>query len=148
MRAGPIAAATATVLAVVFALEGASAIAARSDEWALPLRIGTSRLGLRMDASVAALLRVATHPLAAGMLDGRSLSTGYGTLHFARVDADRLSVVCAPCRLRPPTPDAAALMAARVRVIASRREGALLGTLSVEAVEPPPQPSRIASARP
>jgi hypothetical protein len=87
---------------LAFALAGAAlllatalyALRAAPNEWSVQVGAGP----LQMALSVPALIRVATHPLGIRVLDGRSVSTGWGTLH-ARAGATPGSLVvrCAPC---------------------------------------------------
>ncbi|RYF63172.1 MAG: glycosyl transferase, partial [Comamonadaceae bacterium] len=54
-------------------------LAPATGEWATQVKAGP----LNMEVSVPAAIRVATSPWFAPWLDGRSMNTGYGTLHFA-----------------------------------------------------------------
>ena len=57
--------------------------------------------GVRTHVNVVGLVRLATLPGTAYLLDGRTIDTASGTLRFAR-DGNALRVTCAPCRVRHP----------------------------------------------
>ena len=57
--------------------------------------------GLRVKLSVPGLVRFATSPVALRLIDGRTLITRHGELHFTRAGSV-LQVDCAPCRLDDP----------------------------------------------
>ena len=69
-------------------------------EWALPLRI----IGpVRLQAGVPALIRLATAPWLAPLLDGRTVVTRAGPVHLAwQAPSQTLVVRCAPCAVQAP----------------------------------------------
>jgi Transglycosylase len=78
-----------------------ASLRAAPGEWAQAMPVGPWRVNL----SVPAVLRLATHPLGLRALAGRTFHTSHGTLRFQQ-DADESSIriVCHPC-----TPHAAVL---------------------------------------
>jgi hypothetical protein len=83
------------VAATSLALAALGVFAAPTGAWTTELEIA----GFNVRTNVAGLVRLATLPGTAHLLDGRSVPTGSGTLRFAR-DGAALRVTCAPCRLR------------------------------------------------
>ena len=74
--------------AFALALIALHMLRAAPGEWSHPLRLGPWRTEL----SVPALMRVATHPLALRLLEGRTLNTRFGPLQWRAAQ-----LVCAPC---------------------------------------------------
>ncbi len=94
-----------TVLASIFAALSALAwhsLAARGGELSMPLRFTLAGHVIEQEASMAVLLRAATHPLAARVIDGRSFATAQGRWRMsARPDGSpsgSISARCEPCR--------------------------------------------------
>jgi hypothetical protein len=77
------------------------AFTAKPGEWSIPMRFGILGIGPTIDASVATLIRVGTQPLGIAALDGRTIATREGTLHFTRSD-EGLAIDCAPCLWQMP----------------------------------------------
>ncbi|HJW11062.1 MAG TPA: biosynthetic peptidoglycan transglycosylase [Albitalea sp.] len=74
-------------------------VRASPGEWSQPLRLGP----LQMQASVPAMLRMATHPLVLRALEGRTLHTRIGDVQWnAGAQPDSWRAVCAPCTLQLP----------------------------------------------
>ena len=82
-------------LALALGAWGLHTLAASPGEWRQTLRIGP----WQRDVSLSTLLRLATHPMARPLIDGRHLrlASGDWQLH-ARADGE-LDARCAPCRL-------------------------------------------------
>ncbi len=77
-------------------------------EWSQAVPVGPWRVEL----SVPAVLRLATHPLGLRALAGRTMQTAHGRLHFQQgADENSIRVVCDPC-----TPHAAVLGKAPLRL--------------------------------
>jgi hypothetical protein len=91
-------AATAAVLAAALAALAWRSLAARDGEWSQPLTFTV--LGRRVEQRVgmAVLLRLATHPLAAKAIDGRSFDSAQGRWHVAAQPDGAVSAHCEPCR--------------------------------------------------
>lgn len=92
--AATLAAALATaVLAMLATLAPAGAA------WSLPLRIMLFGRPLQRQVSVPVLLRLATHPLAAHVIDGRHIDTAQGSWQIdSRSKPGQIEATCAPCR--------------------------------------------------
>lgn len=68
-------------------------------EWSRTMRFGP----IEREVSMPAAIRLATHPLGRRWLDGRSLATRIGTLHWTlAADGETLTATCEPCTLRLP----------------------------------------------
>lgn len=136
LRAIAWAAAGATLLglvvaaSVVLAFAAVGAFSAQGAAWTA--EVGAA--GGRIRVNVAALVRMATLPGVAHLLDGRSLATRAGTLRFTRDDDGLLRIACVPCRVRH---DALAREAVRLRAVTldlGRDGDRLHGALTVDAV--------------
>ena len=78
-----------------------ASLRAAPGEWSQAVRLGPWRVNL----SVPAVLRLATHPIGLRALAGRTFHTSHGTLRFQPgADESSIRVVCEPC-----TPHAAVL---------------------------------------
>jgi hypothetical protein len=105
---------TAILLAIVL-----RALKPAPQEWRYAVQLGP----VQRELSVPGLLRVATHPLAAALIDGRSLRTEAGRWQLqARADG-HFEATCAPCTLRLRALGPAPITLARAHVQA-RRAGA------------------------
>jgi hypothetical protein len=127
--------AAACVLAgvsLLLAAASAGVLATPRDAWTHAVEIG----GIRVRVSVVGLVRLATLPGVAHLLDGRSVSTHHGQWRFARAGA-RLRVSCTPCRLRHPALAAAEVRLPSLAFAASRDGDALAGELAVGTVQVP-----------
>jgi hypothetical protein len=90
-----------TTLLVSAALAAAAwhSLAPRDGEWSQRVRINLLGRTLERDASVAVLLRWATHPLAARALDGRRFDASQGRWRLSARSDGGLAATCAPCPL-------------------------------------------------
>jgi hypothetical protein len=110
--AGALAAAALLALAsAVLALASLGVFAAPDGAWTTAVDVA----GLRVRVNVVGLIRVATLPGTAHLLDGRSVRAASGTWRFTRT-GDTLRVTCSPCRIQhaafasgPVSPRAVAL---------------------------------------
>ncbi len=122
-----------TALALLFA--AGWMLKAAPDEWSVPLRIGTAHFGVRIEAGVAALLRVSTNPVGLLVLDGRAIDTRIGTLRLTRIDDDRFTIDCRPCRLQFPAFGSEPLEVAALRITGTQRADTLNGTIAAGDIE-------------
>lgn len=121
-----VAGALAVLLAGAVALR---LLAPHPGEWAVPLRIGPWQAPL----SVPALLRLATAPPFALLLDGRRLATRWGMLQLQWQRADRsLHLRCAPCRVPVAALGSAPLQVARLRLSVFRDFDAVQGLVRAD----------------
>ena len=68
-------------------------------EWATQVSLG----GVKFQAGVPSLVRLATAPWLAPLLNGKTWSTRAGPVHFAwRTSSQTLALRCAPCTVRMP----------------------------------------------
>jgi hypothetical protein len=79
----------------LLALASLGVLAAPAGAWTTELAIA----GINVRVNIAGLVRLATLPGTAHLLDGRSVPTRSGALRVVR-DGQALRVTCAPCRLR------------------------------------------------
>ena len=99
---------TAVLLTVVASIAVAltaiawNSLAARDAEWSHHVRFTFAGHTLEQDASMAVLLRAATHPLAARLIDGRSLATAQGRWHLSARPDGSVAARCEPCRFALP----------------------------------------------
>jgi hypothetical protein len=94
----------ATLLLLAAALAGVAGqtLGARGDEWSQRVRFTLAGRSIERDLSMAVLLRAATHPLAARLIDGRTLSTAQGRWHLSTRRDGGVAAHCAPCRFSLP----------------------------------------------
>ena len=120
------------VASALLTLASLGVFASPPGAWTTELEIA----GLSARVNVVGLVRLATLPGTAHLLDGRSVPTRSGTLRFAR-DGQALRVACAPCRLRHR--DLASVpVQLRSLALEVRREGdALEGAVVVDAIRIP-----------
>lgn len=96
-------------------------------EWAVPLRFGP----LPLEAGATTLIRLATAPWLAPLLDGSALDSSAGPVQLSWQDSSRtLSARCAPCTLKRPYQDDEPLPIAEVLLTLQRQGEQLNGTLS------------------
>ncbi len=101
----------ATVCALLLLLRAAPG------EWSAPLWIGP----LHARLSVAALIRVGTHPSVLRWLEGRTLRTRFGTVQWQAANRPHSwRAVCAPCRLSLESSGDDAIVVARLELVAER----------------------------
>jgi hypothetical protein len=102
-------------------------LAPQSGEWAVPLRVGP----LPLEAAVPTLVRLATAPLLAPVLDGRTLASDAGPLHLSWQESGRtLALRCAPCALNAPGLGSEPLVLDHVVFTLQRQGEQLSGQLS------------------
>ncbi|AEG91113.1 transglycosylase domain-containing protein [Ramlibacter tataouinensis] len=96
-------------------------------EWAIPLRLGP----WTVQAGVPSMVRLATAPWAAPLLHGRSIATDAGRVHVDwQPEQRRLTLRCAPCRLRLPALGGQALLLPSARLSATRQGESLWGEVA------------------
>lgn len=95
--------------------------------------------------NVPGLVRFATAPGVARLLDGRTLNTRAGRLRFGR-DGSALQVQCAPCRLSHPDLSSAPVTIRAVQLTIERSGDEVTGTLAIDALQIP-LTARLASDR-
>ncbi|TMH03110.1 MAG: glycosyl transferase, partial [Betaproteobacteria bacterium] len=110
---------TVLVLAALLLFIALRALTPASGEWRHVVQIGP----WQRELSVPALIRVATHPLAASLIDGRSIDTSAGRWQLRARSDGRFEADCAPCSLRLRALGSAPLTLARAHLQA-RRAGA------------------------
>jgi hypothetical protein len=93
-----------TLLAVATALTlvALRSLAPREGEWSHTLRLAVAGRTIEREIGIAMLLRVASHPLAAPLLDGRTLHTSHGPWLLAALPDGGLRAQCAPCEASLP----------------------------------------------
>ncbi len=79
-----------------------TSLAARGGEWSHPIRFTLGGHTFEQDVSMAVLLRAATHPLAARLIDGRSLTTAHGRWRLRTRPDGSVAARCEPCRFALP----------------------------------------------
>lgn len=111
---------------VAVALIARFTLAPADGEW--QTRINRGPVGF--DVSVPSAIRVATSPWFAPWLDGRSLDTRFGVVHFAWNDSvGSLQLRCAPCSAPVPALGSAPIRLDRLTATMRRDGNALAGTL-------------------
>ncbi|MDB5928305.1 MAG: glycosyl transferase, family 51 [Polaromonas sp.] len=102
-------------------------VAPQPGEWATELRLGP----VRLQAGVPTLIRLATAPWLAPLLDGRTLATSSGPVALAwQAPGEQLQLRCAPCAVQAPGLGGAPLAFDELRLTVQRRGERLSGTLS------------------
>jgi Transglycosylase len=86
-----------TAIAIVLGAALAT-LAPATDAWTVALRATIFGRTIERSASVPVLLRLATHPLAAPLIDGRHFDTAHGRWKLSSATPDALTATCAPCR--------------------------------------------------
>ena len=130
--AGAAAATGLLCLSVLLALASVGVFATARDGWTTEVPVA----GFAMRVNVTGLLRLATLPGAAHLLDGRSIQTRAGPVSFARTGL-ALRVTCAPCRLEHPDLSAVPLQLRSIALELLRTGDELDGRLVVDRVEVP-----------
>jgi hypothetical protein len=121
-------------LAVALAQVALRSLAAGDGQWSQRLRFTLAGRTIERDVGVAVLLRAATHPLAARLVDGRVLPTAYGRWQLRVLPDGRLAAQCAPCRFTLAALGPAPLAVERAElVIASDGADRYHGTLALGA---------------
>lgn len=90
-------------------------------------------LGRPVRINVPGVVRLLTAPGMTHLLDGRSLMTKFGRLHFRR-EGRALLVTCAPCRFQHPRLASVPLVPSRVELRATRDDTHLSGQLVVDGI--------------
>ncbi|HQR56638.1 MAG TPA: biosynthetic peptidoglycan transglycosylase [Burkholderiaceae bacterium] len=90
-------------------------------------------LGVQLDLNVAGLVRLATAPGVAHLLDGRSVNTRAGRINFRRA-GESLTARCAPCRLQHAVLASEPLQLAEVELSLARRDATVSGWVASGAV--------------
>jgi hypothetical protein len=91
---------TAAALALALTLIALRSLAPRPGEWSHTLRFSVAGQTVEREVAVATLLRLASHPLAAPMLDGRELRTAQGIWRIATLPEGGLRADCTPCQVQ------------------------------------------------
>ncbi|HSB99906.1 MAG TPA: biosynthetic peptidoglycan transglycosylase [Burkholderiaceae bacterium] len=113
-----------TAALLVIALQ---ALTPEPGEWRTSFQIGP----WQRELSVPGLIRWAAHPLAAPLLQGRTLDTRWGRWHVLRA-GPQLQAVCAPCRVRLGALGPAPLQLSNAQLLAQHEgAGRFVGTLSL-----------------
>lgn len=113
-------------LAIALGLLALQALQPEPGEWRTRLRIGP----WQREASVPALIRWATHPLAAPLLAGRTLHTRWGDWRVRRAGA-RFKAECAPCRVQVAALGPAPLQVPSAQLLAQHQgAGRFIGSLA------------------
>ena len=108
-----------------------AAVAPLPGEWTVPLRLGP----VQLQAGVPSLVRLATAPWLAPLLDGRSLSSRAGRVRITRMpDGRTLAVHCAPCALRVPGMGNERVVIQDLRVTVRREGEQLFGEVAAGAL--------------
>jgi Transglycosylase len=98
----------AVLLTVVVSIAAALAaiawnsLAARSGEWSHRVRFTLAGRTFEQDMSMAVLLRAATHPLAARLIDNRAITTAQGRWQLSARPDGSVAARCEPCRFALP----------------------------------------------
>lgn len=101
-------------------------LAPAAGEWQTRVKLGP----VDFDVSVPSAIRVATSPWFAPWLDGHSLDTRFGTVHFAWNDSvGALELRCAPCSASVPALGSAPIRLDKLIATVRRDGNALAGTL-------------------
>jgi monofunctional biosynthetic peptidoglycan transglycosylase len=96
-------------------------------EWAVPLRFGP----LSLEAGATTLIRLATAPWLAPLLDGYTLDSQAGPVQLSWQDSSRtLTARCAPCALKLPYQDDEPIALDEVLLTLQRQGEQLSGALS------------------
>ena len=110
-------------MAAALAAVAWSSFAARGGEWSHPVRFTLAGRAFEQDVSMAVLLRAATHPLAARVIDGRSLTTAQGRWQVSARPDGSIAARCEPCRFSAPALGPQPLVVERAE-LALRSDGA------------------------
>ncbi len=115
--------ALAIAVAATLVLATLATLAPASAAWRVPLRASILGQRIEREASVPVLLRLATHPLAAALIDGRHVDTAHGRWQLATTTPEGLVASCAPCRIQLAALGPSALLLERVQ-LSIRADGA------------------------
>jgi hypothetical protein len=120
---------TIVLASLLIVLSSTGVLATAEGHWTAPLRIGSATLRV----NVAGLMRLATLPGVAHLLDGRAVSTRHGRIQFER-DGRALRARCAPCRFEHAQLAAAPVTLTGVSMTLARNGDTLHGTLALNRV--------------
>jgi Transglycosylase len=109
--------AVAASLAVALAAMAWNSLAAHGDEWSQPVRFTLAGHTVEQDVSMAVLLRAATHPLAARLIDGRAITTAQGRWQLSARPDGSVAARCEPCRFALPALGPAPLAVERAELV-------------------------------
>jgi penicillin-binding protein 1A len=102
-----------------------------ADEWSTQLKAGP----LAFDVSVPSVIRIATSPWFAPLLDGRTLQTRHGTVRFAwNSDTESLELHCVPCSAVLPALGAQPIKVEKLLTTVKRDGNRLSGLLEAAPV--------------
>ena len=117
---------------LLLALASIGVFATSRDAWTADLSVG----GGRVRANVIGLVRLATLPGVAHLLDGRTVQTRSGPVRLARTGTG-IGATCAPCRLQHPDLASVPVHIRAITLEVRRDDDALDGTLIVDTVRLP-----------
>jgi len=109
-------AATLGAVAATLVLVTMAILAPGDTAWALTLRTSVFGQTVQREASVPVLLRLATHPLAARVIDGRHIDTAEGRWQIDSRTDGQIQATCAPCRFTLPALGPAPLVLERAQL--------------------------------
>ena len=115
--------ALAIAVMVTLVLATLATLAPANAAWRVPFRTSVFGQRIEREASVPVLLRLATHPLAAALIDGRHLDTVHGRWQLGTATPEGLVATCAPCRIQLAALGPSPLVLERVQ-LAIRADGA------------------------
>jgi Transglycosylase len=109
-----------------------NSLAARGGEWSHHVRFSLAGHAFEQDVSMAVLLRAATHPLAARLVNGRSLAIAQGRWQLRSRPDGSVAARCEPCRFALPALGPTPLAVERAELVL-HHDGAdrYLGTLQL-----------------
>jgi Transglycosylase len=88
---------TVALIAAALAAVAWQALAARDGEWSQRVRFTLAGRTFERELGTATLLRAATHPLAARLVNGLALPTAHGRVHLAARADGAIAARCQPC---------------------------------------------------
>ncbi len=94
-----------------------NSLAAREAEWSHPMSLTIAGHPFEQDVSMAVLLRAATHPLAARLIDGRTIATAQGRWQLSARPDGSVAARCEPCRFALPALGPAPLAVERAELV-------------------------------
>ena len=115
--------ALALAVAATLVLATLATLAPASATWRVPLYTSVFGQRIEREASVPVLLRLATHPLAAALIDGRHMDTAHGRWQLGTATPEGLVATCAPCRIQLAALGPSPLLLERVQ-LSIRADGA------------------------
>lgn len=130
----PIALGTSIVLAgaSLVALLSTGVLSTSAPAWTTEVRF----MGRPFTVNVPGVVRLATAPGVARLLDGRVLNTRIGQLHFIR-QASTLHVQCQPCRISHPDLAAVPVVIRSIQLTLERNRDDVVGALQIDSLRMP-----------